>query len=142
MRMFIPLSSIATIAMIGFATTSSAVPTPSDKPVKWEYAELVAQNGADLRVPKGGDPLNGLQPIQPPPIRVRWITAHEEITAANWEELAEKLKAPAAGKEATTRSHKLRVFDRLGADGWELVGQQTGTTPAWAGTSMFKRRVP
>jgi hypothetical protein len=86
--------------------------------------------------------LQPAQPLKPAPIRVRWITAQDEITAGNWEELAEKLKAPAAGKDATIYSHKLRVFDRLGADGWEMVTQQTGTTAAAEGTWMFKRRVP
>lgn len=144
MRRLFPLSVlVALIALSLSATNSPAVPTPADKPVKWEYGEL-NQKTTRVGFAKGGDP-DAIQPVPPAQAAaIRWTTANEEVTAKNWEELAEKLKAAAPGKEASAASHKLRVFDRLGADGWELVGMQSATTPAASAGStwIFKRRLP
>ena len=74
----------------------------------------------------------------------RWITSTDEFGVKSWEELAEKLKAPApAKKDSSVLMHKMRVFDKLGAEGWELVGPPGGSSSTGAaGTWMFKRRVP
>jgi hypothetical protein len=75
-------------------------------------------------------------------VTVRWATGDEEVQAETWEQLAEKLKAPAAKKEGTATVHKLRVFNRLGADGWEVV-EHTGTDgTVGTATWLLKRRVP
>ena len=75
-------------------------------------------------------------------VTVRWATAEEEVQAESWEQLAEKLKAPAPKKEPTPTVHKLRVLNRLGADGWEIA-EHTGTDgTTGTATWVFKRRVP
>jgi len=122
--------------------TLAAVPAPSDKPVKWEYLEIAMRARGAGR--GAADEAQQFQPEQKSAAAIRLITSGEEIDAKSWEDLAEKLKAPPPAKEATTASHKLRVFDRLGSDGWELVtssGGSTGAT-ATAGSWMFKRRIP
>lgn len=147
MKRYLALSLLAVVAGIGFvASQSPAVPLPADKPVKWEYAELIMRSTSGRA--KGFAPADGAQPEQPgqpTTPAMRWVTSDEEITAKNWEELAEKLKAPAPKKEATAASHKLRVLNQLGADGWEMVGQpptSTGFSTTTAGSWMFKRRAP
>jgi hypothetical protein len=133
MRKLITLSALAAVVVFGWLMSrSSAAPAPADKPVRWEYAEL------HYRGPSFPGPG---QPAQPPTIE--WITTDEEIGGNSWDDLAAKLKAPAARKEANTMTHKLRVFNQLGADGWELVEHHG----AWGlssvnGEWMFKRRAP
>jgi hypothetical protein len=60
--------------------------------------------------------------------------------------LVDKLKAPAVKKESSTTLRRLRVFDRLGADGWEVVEHTEkeggGFSPSFTATWAFKRRVP
>lgn len=147
MKRYLALSLLATVAGIGLVTSQSpAVPLPSDKPVKWENAELIMRSTA-VRA-KGFAPADGAQPEQPgqpATPAMRWVTSDGEITAKNWEELAEKLKAPLDKKETTAASHKLRVLNQLNADGWEMVGQpptNTGFSTTSAGSWMFKRRAP
>jgi len=131
MRKLITPSAIVAIVALGWLKLpGSAAPALADKPVRWEYAELhyvVETRGASRRI--------------------SWITVDEEIAATSWDELAAKLKAPAARKDAQEVTHKLRVFTQLGGDGWELVGQQTerggfGGAFAPGGIWTFKRRVP
>ena len=52
---------------------------------------------------------------------IRWITADEETETTSWDALAAKINAPAAKKGATEASHRVRVLNRLGMDGWELT---------------------
>jgi hypothetical protein len=152
MRKLITLSALVTVVVFGWLTSpSSAVPVPADKPVRWEYAELhyvdrgTRGPGGGPRGPGGGD---GGQPGQLAPLpqlAIRWITAEEETEAKSWEDLAAKLKAPAAArKDAKEVTHKLRVFNQLGGEGWELVGQQNGEASFLPRTSTwtFKRRMP
>jgi hypothetical protein len=72
---------------------------------------------------------------------VTWATAGGEVEADGWEDLAKKLKAPAGRKGATETQQRLRVLNRLGADGWEVFSHQsrpsTGVTEVWG----FKRKV-
>jgi hypothetical protein len=131
----------AAVALIG--GSSRGAPALGDKPPRWEYAELHVQRSIVMRpaVPAlpgaGGAAAN---PAPPPTVTVRWATGDEEVQAESWEQLAEKFKAPAAKKDGTPTVHKLRVFNRLGADGWEVV-EHTGTDgTVGTATWLFKRR--
>jgi hypothetical protein len=141
MRKLAILSALVVAVALGlFAPRGPAAPALSDKPAKWEYAELkatrvmVAAPGAPQQ-PGGGVPAI-------PQVTVRWTTAEEELEEKGWDELANKLKAPAPKKDGSVTLHKLRVLNRLGADGWEIY-EHTGTdgttgTAAWT----FRRRAP
>ena len=75
-------------SVVALAGISPAAPAPPDKPVKWEYAELVSRN-VSARA-KGAFAPGEDAPPQPALPTVRFVTADDEISAANWEELAEK----------------------------------------------------
>jgi hypothetical protein len=146
------LAVAAAAAVLGpAAIPGPAAPTLGDKPAKWEYCEIqyrrTARGFGDREAQPGG--LGGAPGgLQPAPVAaqpaIKLITAEEETEAKSWEELATKLKAPAPKKEGSAALHKLRVLNRLGAEGWELMGHTggDGVTAATAGTWMFKRRVP
>src|SRR5262249_13083563 len=72
-------------------------------------------------------------------VTARLVTAEEEIEATSWEELATKLKAPAAQQGAKVAVHKSRVLNHLGAQGWELV--PTGGAELASSSMLFKRKV-
>jgi hypothetical protein len=135
------LVSFAVIAALAGGSSGSAAPALGDKPGKWEYAELHVQRTVNaIRIL----PAPGVAPAAPAPVNltIRWATLDEEVTAESWEQLAEKLKAPPAKKDGGPNVHKLRVLNRLGADGWEMA-EHTGTdgltsTANW----VFKRRLP
>jgi hypothetical protein len=79
-------------------------------------------------------------------LAILWVTANGEIEGKSWEDLATKLKAPAPKKKATESTHTLRVFNRLGAAGWEFVAQRGGESGgAFASLAdtvwIFKRKV-
>ena len=138
-RVLVPL---AAVVLVGGPVT--AAPALGDKPGRWEYAELhVQRTVAALRIPLA--PAGGANPAPAPAVpatTVRWATADEEVQADGWEQLAEKLKAPAPKKEGTPTVHKLRVFNRLGADEWELA-EHTGTDgTTGTATWVFRRRLP
>jgi hypothetical protein len=120
-----------------------AAPALGDKPAKWEYAELnvtrTTNAGLLIRPVQPGGAAPAPAPVE---VTIRFATGDEEVTAKSWEELAEKLKTAAAKKEGTPTVHKLRVLNKLGADGWELA-EHTGTDGT-AGTAnwVFKRRLP
>jgi hypothetical protein len=88
------------------------------------------QNRA-LRV-KGGQPFLEATP--------HWVTAEEDVEAADWADLAAKLKGPAAKKAATEECHRLRVFNRLSADGWELAGHRPKSGSAGTEAWTFRRK--
>jgi hypothetical protein len=90
------------IGVVGWAAAPVPLPAPEGLP-KWEYCEVQQHS-------------NGRQ------IVIRWVVGEEETEGANWQELAEKLKVPAAKKDATEATQRVRVLNRLGGDGWELVG--------------------
>jgi hypothetical protein len=125
-------------------TPSPAAPALGDKPPRFEYAELqFRQTAAAGRIVIGGAGV--AQPVAPAAAQptVRWTTGDDEVIVKTWEELAEKLKAPSPKKEgATVTQQKLRVLNKLGADGWEMV-EHTGTDGTTGlATWTFKRRVP
>jgi hypothetical protein len=150
MRTFVALFAIAAVVALGlFVPRGSSAPNLGEKPVKYEYAEL--RYSRAFAAPPGmagfpGGPGPGF-PGAPPaaPIAgpaavqnsLRWTTAQEEVVTKEWEELADKLKAPAPKKESPVNVHKLRVFNALSAEGWEVVDRPAGDTTLW----VFRRQV-
>lgn len=138
-----PLNSFALAATTAFGVLTqfvAAAPALADKPVRWEYAEL--KFSTKFKAPPGGGDFIKV-------LSVVWTTADEEIEGRDWDDLANKLKAPASKKEGSSAQQKLRLMNRLGADGWEIVGYknseeafkgpgQLGGFEIWT----FKRRVP
>jgi len=123
------------------ASLASAAPALGDKPVRYEYAELQYSHIFRAAGQPGAAGAKGVPLV--PQLSIKWITADEEIEGTEWDDLANKLKAPAPKKDGTSvTQHKLRVLNRLGTDGWEIV-EHTGTDgtsgrAAW----FFRRRVP
>jgi hypothetical protein len=123
-----------------FVPRGASAPALGDKPVKFEYAELTYTRTLVAPAGQPGAPL----PHANPQDTIVWSTSQEEVKAKSWEELADKLKAPAAKKEVSATVQRLRVFDRLGADGWEVIEHTDkgagfgGVAATWA----LKRRVP
>src|SRR5262245_34970066 len=151
MRTFVALSALAAVVALGlFVPRGSSAPNLGEKPVKYEYAELryarVFAGGAGMAGFPGGAggpgfpgapqaaPVAGPANVQN---SIRWTTAQEELVTKEWEELADKLKAPAPKKESPMNVHKLRVFNALSAEGWEVVDRPAGDTTLW----VFRRQV-
>src|SRR5207248_5598286 len=114
----------ATLFVVSVGMTQAApAPAPGQaKPAeKWEYGELYASSrifrGGEDELPGrggrggrggfpggGGAPGGGAAAAQPVPaaqpalprLTIRWVTGDGEVVASGWEELAAKLKAPAA----------------------------------------------
>ena len=63
-------------------------------------------------------------------VSIRWVTGAGEVEAKGWEELAQKLKAPAL-KNGSAAFQKIQILNYLGGEGWELMHHQ-GTAPAAA----------
>jgi hypothetical protein len=149
---------VGALSLLTFAPNATTAPALGDKPVKYEYAELTfsrllerqAQWGGGFggggpgggqfggQAGGGGGPAAGR--VAP---SIRWTTGQEEIEVEVWSDLADKLKAPATKKESPQSVHKLRVLNKLSADGWEMMDQSLGDTrfPAIMGWS-FRRRLP
>jgi hypothetical protein len=147
---------VCALTLLTFAPTATTAPALGDKPPRYEYAELTfgrvlprqAQFG-------GGGPGGGQFGGQPGPggrggggpaqvsATIKWTTGEEEIEVEKWSDLADKLKAPAPKKDSPQGVHKLRVLNKLSADGWEMMDQSLSDvrSPAIAGWS-FRRRLP
>jgi hypothetical protein len=137
-----PVLFAVAAALVG-GSAGRAAPALGDKAARWEYAELHVQRPVNaIRILPGGAAPAVPAPAAPANMTIRWSTQDEEITAESWEQLADKLKAPASKKDGTPNVHKLRVLNRLGADGWEMA-EHTGTDGT-TGTAnwVFKRRLP
>lgn len=129
------ISLVAGVLALGvFVSRGSSA--PADKGVRFEYGEI---EYSDVTVfPRG-------QPGQPQPgvrrVTARWTTSGTTVEGAGWADLGDKLKAPAADKDASEVALRLRVLDRLGADGWEVYARTAGPS-GQAGNWSLKRRVP
>jgi hypothetical protein len=104
---------IAMASTVVFTVTARAA-APVEK---WEYAEL---HHHERLVTTRADGSNASF--------VEWVTVNGLITGADWDGMAEKLNAPAVKpatlKEAKNESivvHRLRVFNQIGDQSWELV---------------------
>src|SRR5215210_5910236 len=101
---------IATLGLM--AGLAPAAPALGDRPARHEFAELKyerARVAAPVPAQPGAPPAGARYTI-------RWITADEETEATGWDDLAQRLKAPAPKKEgASPIQHKLRVLNQLSA---------------------------
>jgi hypothetical protein len=139
MAKYLALGALCLAALAAGADDKKAEkPEPGRKGDKWEYAELhysLSRVGKAGKMGGGGFGGGGLGGpggggnVQPGPaamvvatkVTVRWITADDETEAEGWDGLATKLKAPAAGKDAKAATHKVKLLNHLGREGWELV---------------------
>jgi hypothetical protein len=130
---------VCVLCLITFVPNARTAPALTDKPVKYEYAEISFTRALGMAARgKGG------QATGPAGTPIRWTTAEDEIEVQEWAELAEKLKAPPSKMNNPSESvHKFRVLNKLSADGWELMEQSLSDirTPAFMGWS-FRRRLP
>ena len=153
---------LGTLGLLSLARPGTAAPNPGEKPVRYEYAEL--QFSRSFGGPPGGWPAVGapLPPAVagpggpgvgfPPPAlapapgmaantTIRWTTAEEQVEVKEWSELADKLKAAEPKKESPATVHKLRVLNKLSADGWEVMDRPLFDSGS-PGTVAFRRRLP
>jgi hypothetical protein len=148
---FVSLVSGALVLALLVPRGASA-PALADHPPKYEYAELqVTLNlvGPPMMAPRVGfvPPVNpgpGLPPAMPAVgavvPAVRWTTAEEQVEGKDWEEFADKLKAPVSKKEIPLVAHKLRALNRLSELGWEMLDRPV--FDGGAGSLAFRRRLP
>ena len=121
--------------LVILAAVATAAPALGDKPPKWEYAELAYRT---LPARPGGVDADGKEvPATPSSVSIRWISGAGEVEVKGWDELADKLKAPAP-KKGSAAYLKIQVLNYLGAEGWELMEQQT-PSPARALADGFER---
>jgi hypothetical protein len=135
------------LALAAFVPRGTAA--PDDKPVKYEYAELTYGRVLDRPQvgpggpggPPGGGPAPGLPPGGPGlganlRTAIKWTTGEEEVEFPDWSEFGDKLKAPAPKKDSPQSVHRLRVLNKLSADGWEMLDKPLGEARAAAGFGM------
>jgi hypothetical protein len=151
---------VAALLLAGCVLVLAADPSPEPKAKagakageQWEYAELQMSTLSD-RAGKGmpapvfgkggaaGGPGGAAGGAGPGPAGlaaalarrtvVKWTTGDDELDGTGWDDLATKLKMPAA-KDGKPIS-KVKVLNHLGSEGWELVSS-TGTV------MTFKRKV-
>jgi hypothetical protein len=123
MRTFLLCSAL----LLAIAPVAAAAPALGDKPPKWEYAELTFRTLPGR--PAGTDADGKEIPATPASMAIRWINPTGEVEAKGWDELADKLKAPAL-KKGTVAYQKLQILNHLGSEGWELMEQQTAGSAA------------
>jgi hypothetical protein len=110
-------------ALLLLPASSQAAPALSERPPKWEYAELSYRTSPGRPAGVGAD---GTEvPATPASVSIRWVTGAGEVVANGWEELAEKLKAKPL-KKGTAVFLKIQLLNHLGSEGWEVMEQQLG----------------
>jgi hypothetical protein len=152
-RLFLVALIVAVVTLGLTVPGGPAAPALADKPVRYEFGELRYLRGGQPRAnpfggglgqpgaPAGKQPAPAPAPQPAAQLSARWTTTDDEIEGKNWEELADKLKAPAAKKEGSVTIHKLRILNKLCADGWEMLDHQVPedvSNQVWA----FRRRLP
>lgn len=137
------IAALMLVCLVGVLVAAEPEPAPKAGE-RWEYAELYYSSAATKGRGQAGGP-GGAGGVGGPggaggvvmPKRlassVRWVTEAGDLEAANWDDLATKLKMPAV-KDATAAALKVKVLNHLGRQGWELVSSTTTVM-------TFKRRV-
>jgi hypothetical protein len=149
MRKLLLLSLLSgALSLVTFVPRGTTAPALGDKPVRYEYAELSYGRTAPAQPQLGGGGRGGGQfgggGNAPGLVTIiRWTTGEEEVEVQEWSELGDKLKAPPPKKESPQGVHRLRVLNKLSADGWEMLDRPLGESRAFSGTGWsFRRRVP
>jgi hypothetical protein len=130
------MRTLSLTVLLLLAALSPAAPALAEKPVRYEYAELRYSRYSQAQPGMPGAPPQVVTKID-----IRWATGDEEIQAESWDDLARKLKAAEPKREATATVHKMRVLNRLSADGWEIVERpvlEAGGTGTW----QYRRKLP
>src|SRR4051794_12302639 len=109
---------LSSALVLGLTPVVRAAPALGDKPPKWEYAELTYRNlpGRPARSDTDGNEV----PAVPASVSIHWISGAGEVEVKGWDELADKLKAPAF-KKGSFAYQKIQILNYLGNEGWELM---------------------
>jgi hypothetical protein len=129
------MRTLSLTGLLLLATLSPAAPALAEKPVRDEFAEL--RQTRRVQAVQPGAPAGVVNTVS----LFQWVTGDGQIEVETWEELARRLKAPEPKGEASPSVHKMRVLNRLNAEGWEIVDRpvlEPGATGAW----QFRRKVP
>lgn len=139
MHKVLVVSLVAGALVLGLLVPrGTTAPALGERPAKYEYAEL---KWSRTFVAAAGQP--GAPPApQIAKVKVVWTTADEFVEADGWDDLADKLKAPAAKKAGSETLQQMRAFNRLGVDGWEPYEHVTPPGFFQQTTWSFKRRLP
>jgi hypothetical protein len=121
-KLIIPLiAGAVALGLVGSRGTSA--PPPAETAIRWEHAELI-------------ESVYG---------HATWATARDEIAVDSMKALADRLKAAPGKEDGSSTHHRMRVMDKLSADGWEVVECPTlnrkdpmGGVYIWS----FRRRLP
>jgi hypothetical protein len=106
------------LVVLVFLASGEAAPVPVVRGDKWEYCEIqYSYTPARSGAPKGG----GARVVRPAQTTILWITGTEETEATGWEDMAQKMKAPAGRQNASESAQRMRVLNHMGSQGWELV---------------------
>lgn len=127
---------LALVVALGVALAAAAdekkeaKPEPQKKGDRWEYAELHHTAGVLRGAFGGGGGVGGGGKgggggggqVLPAKLKAKmtWVTGDGETEGESWDDLAAKLKAPAA-KDAKPAASKVKLLNYLGDQGWELV---------------------
>lgn len=145
------------LALVTFVPRGTTAPALGDKAPRYEYAELTYNRvllgpggrgggfggGGPGGGQFGGQPGGGGGPAAGRVVgSIKWTTAEEEIEVQEWSDLADKLKAPAPKKESPQGVHRLRVLNKLSADGWELDQSFSDFRSAATTSWTFRRKLP
>jgi hypothetical protein len=124
MRKVLVVALVAGALGLGLAVSrGTSAPPSAEQSVRWEHAELI-------------ESVFG---------HTTWVTAKDEIEAEHMKDLADRLNAPLGKEEGSSAHHRMRVMDKLSADGWEVVEYPTLNRKDPVGGSYiwsFRRRLP
>jgi hypothetical protein len=104
--------SLSLTAVLLLAALSPAAPALAEKPVRYEFAELRYSRTSQSVPGMPGQPRQIMTKID-----IRWATGDDEVQAESWNDLAKQMKAPEPKKEGSETVHKMRVLNRLNAEG-------------------------
>jgi hypothetical protein len=150
------------LAVAGIVAGGKAAPAPASKGGdRWEYAELHAYHypggsnnvGQDIPVKATIRWTRAKITVEASAVSTqhnkrkpdgKWVSTLPEVAEAAWGNMAKKLNAQAADKGDSETTRRMKLFDSLGEQGWELVvyhprhlsDEDLGTQTVW----IFKRK--
>jgi hypothetical protein len=113
--------------------TSAAVKPP----VRYAFAELEQENGYPPPKPEPGEGVTiGIEPS------VTWLTSTERVEVQNWRELAKHLGIAQPDNLLPPAVARLKVLEKLSADGWEIMDRPNLDARNHQFTWTFRRKLP